>query len=326
MATIQDEKIKNDENIPLTVDKKWKKRPWSDAEFLRQLRQGRERRYFQSRMEYFYGPPLTLKADLPLPEYEAKFSHHLYRVEHLHDVCNKATVIYDTNSNTWGLPLYEYIFGQFLFLSLLCLPRQLNISGRTTFIMRASFCARTSSRALSLRRRLLILLIEMWSHGDLHTTDIEFGRLFAKFIKTSRSDGERPTTQDVLKLHTALLDAAVAEKAKGFAKEDPAEERFPGIRDFCFKAKHQIEYFNIKPLCRALIMIIENPQQRNSHFEQQLVRLVRTGETAGLSQPVSFQGLEVQKVLTEDEVVVLLPEAVRFIMDLDEKEEALQVR
>jgi hypothetical protein len=56
-----------------------------------------------------------------------------------------------------------------------------------------------------------------------------------------------------------------------------------------------------------------------------LVRLIRTGWTAGLSQPISFQGLEVQKIITKNEVVVPLPEAVRFIMDLDEKEEALQV-
>jgi hypothetical protein len=178
----------------------------------------------------------------------------------------------------------------------------------------------------SLLRRLLNISTEIWSHGDIHTTDIEFGRLFAKFIETSRSDGERPTTQDVLKLHKTLLDAVDTAKAKGFSKEDPAEKIAVGIRDISFKANHQIEFFNIKPLCRALVIIIENPtKQRKSHFEQQLVRLIRTGWTAELSQPISFQGLEVQEVITENEVVVLLPEAVRFIMDLDEKEEALQV-
>jgi hypothetical protein len=75
-----------------------------------------------------------------------------------------------------------------------------------------------------------------------------------------------------------------------------------------------------------LIIIIENPiEKRRSHFEQQSVRLIRTEWTAGLSHPISFQGLEVQNIIDENEVVVLLPEAVRFIMDLDEKEEALQV-
>jgi len=62
-----------------------------------------------------------------------------------------------------------------------------------------------------------------------------------------------------------------------------------------------------------LIIIIENPtEQRKSHFEQQLVRLIQTGWTAGLSQPINFQSLEVQEVIADNEVIVLLPEAVRF--------------
>jgi hypothetical protein len=44
-----------------------------------------------------------------------------------------------------------------------------------------------------------------------------------------------------------------------------------------------------------------------------------------VNQPISFQGLETQKVINENEVLVLLPEAVRFIMDLDGREQALQV-
>jgi hypothetical protein len=122
MATFRDTKVKNDEIIPPTVDKKkWKKRPWSNAEFLRRLRQERENVNFGNRMEHFFGTPLSLKADLPLPDYATKFSYPAYRVEQLQDVCNKATVIYGTDSNTWGIPLYHYIFGQLLFLSLICL-------------------------------------------------------------------------------------------------------------------------------------------------------------------------------------------------------------
>ena len=122
MATIRDAKIKNDEIIPPTVDKKkWKKRLWNNAEFLRRLRQERENVNFGNRMEHFFGTPLNLKADLPLPDYATKFSYPAYRVEQLQDVCNKATVIYGTDSNTWGIPLYQYILGQLLFLSLICL-------------------------------------------------------------------------------------------------------------------------------------------------------------------------------------------------------------
>lgn len=161
-------------------------------------------------------------------------------------------------------------------------------------------------------------------HGDDHTTDIEFGSLFAKFIVTSRSDGEIPSTQDVLNLHNTLLHAIGPAKANGFNKDD-CPPQAPGLYDICYKFSHQIEYFKIKPLCRALIVIMEHSnEQRKPHFEQLLVRLVRTEWTAGLNQPISFQGLEVQKVVGENEVVVLLPEAIRFIMDLGEKDEALQ--
>jgi hypothetical protein len=51
--------------------------------------------------------------------------------------------------------------------------------------------------------------------------------------------------------------------------------------------------------------------------------LVRTGVTSGLSQPVTFDGLTVLDKISEDEVVTTLPEAVRFVMALDRREEAL---
>jgi hypothetical protein len=89
----------------------------------------------------------------------------------------------------------------------------------------------------------------------------------------------------------------------------------------CYRGKHQIEYFNIKSLCRALIIILDHStEQRKSHLEQQLVCLVRTSWVAGVGQPVSFQGLEIQQPIS-DEVVVLLLEAVRFVMKLDEHED-----
>jgi hypothetical protein len=115
MATTPDAMINNDEIVPQTVKKK---RLWTDAEFLRLLRQERENRHFAGRMEHFFGTPLNLKVDLPLPEYATECSYPAYRAEQLQDLCNKAIVIYGTDSNTWGLPLYEYISGLLLFLSL----------------------------------------------------------------------------------------------------------------------------------------------------------------------------------------------------------------
>ncbi|RDW91554.1 hypothetical protein BP5796_02719 [Coleophoma crateriformis] len=225
MASTQDTEIKKSETIPLIVEKKeWKKRPWSDAEFLRLLRREREGCHFGRRFNHFYGTPVNLKVDLLLSEHGpiTEFKYTDYGVEHLQNLCNKATVIYGTECNTRGISLYKYI-------------------------------------------------LDIWSHGDIHTTDVEFGRNFATFMQASHSDGERPTTQGVLKLHTKLLDAAGTAKANGFSKNDPLEKDYPDITDMSFKANHQIEYFNIKPLCRTLIIKIESPDsQLNSPFEQQL--------------------------------------------------------
>lgn len=92
-----------------------------------------------------------------------------------------------------------------------------------------------------------------------------------------------------------LLDAADTAKAEGFIKDYPEEKIRPGIRDTCCKGNHRIEDFNIKPLCCALITIIENPPGlRTFKFEEQSIRSIRMGWTAGFSQPISFQGLEAQ--------------------------------
>jgi hypothetical protein len=52
-----------------------------------------------------------LKADLSLPAYTTEFSYPAYRAEQLQDICNKAIVIYGVDSNTWGIPLGQYIIG-----------------------------------------------------------------------------------------------------------------------------------------------------------------------------------------------------------------------
>jgi hypothetical protein len=201
MATTRDAKIKNDEIIPQTNGKK--KRLWSDAEFLRQLREGGENRHFGGRMEYFFGTPLNMKADLPLPEYKTEFSHPADRAEQLQDICNKATVTYSTDSNTWGIPLYQYIFRQLRFTPFFaCFPQ----------------------KAATL---------------------------------PSRNEHNRPAALETVSY------------------------------EYKFSKNKKIK------------------------------KILRNGWIP--------QNLEVQEVISENEVVVLLPEAVRFIMDLDKKEEALQV-
>jgi len=58
-----------------------------------------------------------------------------------------------------------------------------------------------------------------------------------------------------------------------------------------FIGGHQVESFKIKPLMRAVIIIIEKGIPDEAYnVEEQEVRLVRTGVTIGLSQPITFDG------------------------------------
>lgn len=161
-------------------------------------------------------------------------------------------------------------------------------------------------------------ILSQWSSGDVHKLDIEFGRFFAKLVGFGRDP--LATTQQIIRMHEALIDASRAAKDKGFLKEDNWEY----IKDMHFIGGHQVEFYKIKPLVCALIIIIDKRLPEQDHdFEKQEVKLVRTGVTSGLSQPVTFDGLTVLDKISEDEVVTTLPEAVRFVMALDRREEAL---
>jgi hypothetical protein len=96
-------------------------------------------------------------------------------------------------------------------------------------------------------------------------------------------------------------------------------------RDNRFIGGHQVEFFQIKPLFSALVItIIEIGIPSESYnVEEQKVRLVRTGVTTGLSQPITFDGLTRLSTISENEVITTSPEAIRFAKDLDRREELL---
>jgi hypothetical protein len=127
-----------------------------------------------------------------------------------------------------------------------------------------------------------------------------------------------------------LCDASLAAREKGFMKEDDGM----WSADDDFIGGHQIEFYNIKPLLRALIIVINkrideptpSKPKIEPDFAKQEVRLVRTGVTTGLTQPITFAGLSVLEEINENEVVTTLPEAIRFVMQLDEREEAGALR
>lgn len=173
--------------------------------------------------------------------------------------------------------------------------------------------------------KLYTFLFEQWvlSHGgDVHKVDLEFARFFAKLILIGHRKGPA-TTQELLPLHQALCEASTTAKHAGFEKD--VEEQYKLFANNYFLAGHQTEFYDIRPLYRALIMVIEKQiPEDEPNFELQRVKLVRTGYTTGLIHPITFEGLSILEKINEDEVVATLPEAYQYLMDLDRREGALQ--
>lgn len=171
--------------------------------------------------------------------------------------------------------------------------------------------------------KLYKFLFDQWvlSHGgDVHKVDLEFARFFAKLIRIRFPNANGPaTTQELLPIHQALCEASTAAKHAGFEKE--VDEQYKLDFNHYFLGGHQTEFYNIKPLYKALFMIIEKQIPENeTNFELQKVRLVRTGYTTGLIYPITFEGLDILEKINENEVVTTLPKAYRFVVGLDQME------
>ncbi|KUJ08131.1 uncharacterized protein LY89DRAFT_677444 [Mollisia scopiformis] len=129
--------------------------------------------------------------------------------------------------------------------------------------------------------KLYKFIFDQWilSHGgNVHKVDLEFARFFAKMIDIGYQKG-RATAQDLI----------------------PRSSSFLAANDN-FLAGHQIEFYNIKPLYRALFMMIETQIPENE------------------TNLEFFEGLDVLEKINENEVVTTLPKAYQFIMGLDQKE------
>ena len=157
-------------------------------------------------------------------------------------------------------------------------------------------------------------IFAQWCPGSVPRLDIEFQRFFAKLVVIQRES----TSEQIVTMHKAMIEATQAAHREGFAKNDNAYHD----RDHYFIGGHQVEFFRIKPLLRALIIIIDKEfPDEETDFDQLEVRLVRTGLKEGLSQPITFDGLAALRTINENEVLITLPEAIRFIMHLDQREE-----
>lgn len=226
---------------------------------------------------------LQLSPELPLPDLQKKWWENpkALNIEHLHDMCNKTIAIYQTGHGSFD--------GS---------------------------------------EKLILYLFDQWVltyGGDIHKVDINFARFFAKNISLNLSNRtgswEPATTQQVSILHQALIEASTNRKRTGYEKERLSTGPNSPSGNHFFLADHQIEHFHIKPLYKALFMIIEDQMPENeNNLEMQKVRLVRTGYTDGLRHPITFANLDIQEAINADEVVVTLQAAFCFVMELERME------
>ena len=160
---------------------------------------------------------------------------------------------------------------------------------------------------------LFLFMKDRWSCGDIHHTNIEFSRFFAKHIRILPTHPSRlSSSSEVKAVHSALIQR-LREKEPMFS--NPMSSRIPGL------ATQQTEHFKLGPVFSALFMIIEDPAKPGfEDYSEVKVRLVRTGVPVRSGTPFSFDCLG---PTIKDEVLTTLPEAIDFVLDLERQEEAI---
>jgi hypothetical protein len=103
-------------------------------------------------------------------------------------------------------------------------------------------------------------IFNLWSHGDIHKLDIEFGRPFAKLVSIMQE--RPPSTKELIQLHEALCKASRVTHQTGFVKED----NYNWSADHHFIGGQQLEFYKLKPLLRALIIVI-NKRIDEAHYD-----------------------------------------------------------
>ena len=141
---------------------------------------------------------------------------------------------------------------------------------------------------------------------------VEFGRSVAGNIGIHKV---RPTRSDLTAVHAKLCDTVDGiDIQKDVLRTDSIVDLF---------VRQQAKYFQIRPSYRALIIALDSPMSSEEHGLK--VRLIRTGKENHLTGPISFASI--QDPLEGDkenphclEVVVHLITALRFVMDVDQRE------
>ncbi|KAH7360319.1 hypothetical protein BKA65DRAFT_533642 [Rhexocercosporidium sp. MPI-PUGE-AT-0058] len=154
-------------------------------------------------------------------------------------------------------------------------------------------------------------IYDTWARDDIHKRDLEFGRYIAMLGWPDRLT----STEEVLDTHRALIKRYEEIKPKIPRGEENNRHDFQSHGTL---NTWQRENFKIRSFFRGLVIILEN--LNFSDAPNQEVQLVRTGSQEGLSAPKDFEVLGGNR---NTSVTVTLERALRFVIQLEERESAV---
>ena len=176
------------------------------------------------------------------------------------------------------------------------------------------------------RSNMIFLLYEQWFRD--HQSDIDFGSFAAKLIRVEiPSIDTKPTVGDIIKIHEAWCEHVEINLPLCSRKTDSTGTE---IDDSSFHGgiginRKQNKYYELRPLFRALIMIVDHHASSDA---ENIVHLFGTGLSSGLSAPIIFESispkLESEKPLgyhNNGLVTTTLSAAMDFVTALELREE-----
>ena len=213
-------------------------------------------------------------------------------LEHIQDSCNKSTAIYSITPH---------------------------LEGHTE----------AYNRDGANRSDIIFSIYEQWFRH--HSLDIDFGGFVAKLLRIEiPSTEQRPTVQDIIKIHKAWCEhvetclplCARRIDSTGTEIEDSPYEWHGAIGI----NRKQNMYYKLRPLFRALIIIVD---EHATPRQEKVVHLIRTNIPSELSAPITFESirpnLESDKSLgpdNKDLITTTLSAAIDFVTALEKREES----
>lgn len=159
-----------------------------------------------------------------------------------------------------------------------------------------SLCPHTNRMAWSKdssdRDEMIFSIYKAWFRN--HNVDIGFGNFPAKMIRIEIPfEKQRPGIENIIRKHKAWCDHVDASLPSCGVKRDAIgrELETPAYKHIgCFDInRKQNQHFNLRPLFRALVMIVDHDA---SLGEEKVVHLIRTNlPAAKLSAPIPFYSI-----------------------------------